>query len=368
MKMSIFSDRCRKAQARMHETGIDYLFVSVGSDMFYLTGYSKKPSERLSLFVLPKDGEPSMVTARFEAARLANVDRFYSIRTWDEAEDPMTILRTLVNANKKATIGIDDRIWGLFVLRMQSMLPEARFVSAEPVLSQSRMIKDSYEISRLQEMGRKMDKVYEEVVKLHFAGSTELDLAVQIQGIAKKQELKPRDHAGVASGPNGASPHHSTSDRVVEKSDGIWMELGCGGHVDGYCADMTRSVQVTPSTNKFRKTYEIVREAQQRAFEAIRPGVTCESIDAVGRRIITEAGYGEYFTHRLGHGLGLDEHEPPYIVQGNTTCLQEDMVFSDEPGIYLPGEFGIRIEDIVVVTRDGAERLYDSTRELIVVK
>jgi Xaa-Pro aminopeptidase len=368
MKMSIFSDRCRKAQARMHETGIDYLFVSVGSDMFYLTGYSKKPSERLSLFVLPKDGEPSMVTAKFEAARLANIDQFYTVRTWDDAEDPMTILRTLVNPDKKATIGIDDQIWGIFVLRMQSTLPEARFVSAGPVLSQLRIIKDSHEISRLREMGRKMDKVYEKVVKLHFTRSTELDLAEQIQEIVKDQGLKPEYHAGVASGPNGASPHHSTSDRVMEKSDGVWMELGCGGHVDGYWADKTRSVQVAPSTDTFRKTYEIVREAQQSAFEAIRPGVTCESIDAVGRRIITEAGYGEYFSHRLGHGLGLDIHEPPYIVQGNTMRLQEGMVFSDEPGIYLPGEFGIRIEDIVAVTKDGAERFYDSTHELIVVK
>ncbi len=366
--MSIFQDRCKKAQTKMQETGIDYLFVSVGSDLFYLTGYSKKPSERLTLFLLPKDGEPSMVTAKFEAARLANVDQFYTVHTWNDTEDPMTILRTLVSSNKKVTIGIDDQIWGIFVLRMQSTLPEANFVSAGPVLSQLRMTKDSHEVGRLREMGRKMDKVYEQVTQLKFSGSSELDLADQIQEIVKKQGLKPKYPADVASGPNGASPHHSSSGRKIGKSDGIWMELGCGGHVDGYWADKTRSVQVTPNTDRFRKVYEIVKKAQQGAFEAIRPGVTCESIDAVGREIITKAGYGEYFTHRLGHGLGLDIHEPPYIVQGNLLHLQEGMVFSDEPGIYLPGEFGIRIEDIVVVTKDGAERLYDSTHELITVK
>jgi len=366
--MTIFSERCRRAQTKMQQKGIDYLFVSVGSDMFYLTGYSKRPSERLTLFVLPAGGEPSMVTAKFEAARLASIEQFYEVQTWDETEDPMKILQRLVNQTKKTTIAIDDQIWGIFVLRMQEALRGSRFVSAEPVLSPLRMVKDAHEISRLREMGRRMDKVYEETLKLSFAGSTEIDVAEQIQEIGKKQELKPEYPAGVASGPNAASPHHSTSNRVIGKSDGIWMELGSGGHVEGYKADKTRSVQVAPGTQKFREIYEVVKEAQQKAFEAIKPGVTCESVDTVARKIITKAGYGDYFIHRLGHGLGLDIHEPPYIVNGNNMLLQEGMVFSDEPGIYLPGEFGIRIEDIVVVRKDGAERFYESARDLLLVK
>jgi len=366
--MTVFSDRCSRAQTKMQREGIDYLFVSVGSDMFYLTGYLKRPSERLTLFVLPASGQPSMVTARFEAARLAEMERSYEVQTWDETEDPMKILQRLVDETKRATVAIDDQIWGIFVLRMQEALPRSRFVSAEPILSPLRMMKDAHEISRLREMGRRMDKVYEETVKLSFSRSTEIDIAEQIQEICKKQGLNPEYPAGVASGPNGASPHHSTSNRVIGKSDGVWMELGSGGHVEGYKADKTRSVQVASGTEKFRKIYEIVKEAQQKAFEAIKPGVTCESVDAVARGIITKAGYGEFFIHRLGHGLGLDIHEPPYIVNGNKMLLQEGMVFSDEPGIYLPREFGIRIEDIVVVTKNGAERFYKSTHDLLVVK
>ena len=352
----------------MSEVGIDYLFISVGSDMFYLTGYGKRPSERLTLFVLPKEGEASMVTAEFEAARLAHMDRFYTVQPWKETEDPMTILRKLVNPDKKSVIAIDDKIWGVFLLRMMNALPGAKFVSADPVLTPLRMVKDAHEIQKLREMGRRMDKVYKKVFNLRFTGATETNLAEQIQEIVKHEGLKPERPAGVASGPNGASPHHETADRVIAKGDGVWLELGCGGHVDGYRADKTRSVQVAPATEKFKKIYEIVKQAQQKAFEAICPGVTCESIDAVARGFIADAGYGEYFIHRVGHGLGLDGHEPPYLVQGNTLKLQQGMVFSDEPGIYLPGEFGIRIEDIVAVTTNGAERFYMSTRELNVVE
>jgi Xaa-Pro aminopeptidase len=359
-----YTKRLTRVQQVMNEQQIDYMIVGVGTDMIYLTGYEKRPSERLTCFVVSKNGEPIMVTSFFEAARLAQTKAFYSVLTWKETEDPMNILKKVIEPSRKVKIAIDDRGWAIFLLRMQKAFPNAEWISASGVLSPLRMIKDQYEIESLREGGRRADKLYEQILSLKFAGKSEKQLGEDIFELAKELKMNPVRPAGIASGPNGMSPHHSSADRVIRPGDGVWMEIGCGGNMNGYYIDKTRSVQVNPPTEKFREIYDIVEAAHQAAFSHIRPRVTCEHVDATARKVISDAGFGEFFTHRLGHGLGLDVHEEPYIVEGNKLLLREGMVFSDEPGIYLPNEFGIRIEDIVTVTDSGAERFFHSTHEL----
>jgi Xaa-Pro aminopeptidase len=169
----------------------------------------------------------------------------------------------------------------------------------------------------------------------------------------------------VGSGPNGANPHHEFGERVIEEGDMVVLDFG--GIVDGYSSDTTRTVHVGEPTDEERKVHEIVQRAQQAGFEAVRPGVACQEIDRAARRVISDAGYGERFIHRTGHGIGLTAHEPPYLVEGEELPLEAGMCFSIEPGIYLPGEFGVRIEDIVAVTEDGGRRLNTTPRELTIV-
>lgn len=359
-----YAQRVAKAQQLMKEQQIDYAIIGVGTDMFYMTGYEKRPSERLTCLVVSKTKDSFMITSFFEAARLTQVKTFYSILTWKETEDPMNLLRKVIDPSERTRIAVDERGWAIFLLRMQKALPRAEWTSANTVIGPLRMIKDEYEIERLREGGRRADRLYEQILQLKFSGKTERQLGEEIFELAKEMKMNPARPAGIASGPNGMSPHHNSSDRVIRAGDGVWMEIGCGGNVNGYVIDKTRSVQVNPATDRFKQIYRIVEAAHQAAFRYVRPSVTCESVDAVARKVISDAGFGEYFTHRLGHGLGLDTHEEPYMVEGNTLQLKEGMVFSDEPGIYLPNEFGIRIEDIITVTKSGAERFFHSTHEL----
>lgn len=358
----------------MVKEGVDYLFVGSGSDMRYLCNYECNPNERLRLFVLPGDGKFSFITPAFEMPRfeLADIDIFFDLLPWEEIEDPMELVENLVDHTKSATIAVDNRHWGMFMIEYLRRFPKAKFVSAEPILGEMRIIKDANEIGYLKLLGKALDKVWEEALELDYVGRKESELGADLFEIKKRifkrpVELSPLGANRPASGINSSSPHAAGSDRVIQKGDAVSWEIG-RGLCQGYVGDKTRSVQAAPATEQYKKVYEVVKKAQQTAFEAIRPGVTCESIDLAGRRVIAKEGYGEYFTHRLGHGLGLDIHEPPYIVRDNYRKLEPGMVFSVEPGIYLPKKWGIRIEDIVYVTEDGAESFYKSTKGFREVK
>lgn len=374
--MSIFEKRCEKAQKLMAEEGIDYLFVGPGSDMRYIISYVCGQSERLRLFVLPVDGKPSFIGPLFEMPRfeLSGTKTFFDLLPWEEHEDPIDLVANLVDP-KTVTIAIDDRHQARFILRYLNKLPRAKVVSTMPVLGEMRIRKDATEIGYLIHLGKALDKVWEEALKLDYSGRKESEVGAELHEIKRKIFTRageptlspPRRPSRPTSGINSSSAHGGGGDRVIQPGDPIYWEIG-GGSCMGYAGDKTRSVQVAPATEEYKKLYEIVREAQQTAFEAIRPGVTCESIDAIGRKIIEKYGYGKYFSHRLGHGLGLDGHEYPYLVQGNKRKLEPGMVMSVEPGIYIPGKWGIRIEDIVYVTEDGAETLHHSTKEFHEVK
>ena len=368
--MSAFTERCQRAQALMKEKSIDWLFVSISPDLQYLVGYKSLLTERLTLFLLPQDGRPTIVMPQFESVKLEQEghDVFYNVKAWTETDNPITVVKETVGSSHGA-IGIAEQLWSVFLLRIQEALPAStRYLSASEVLEPLRLRKDDAEIASLREMGRRMDRVFEETCKLKFAGRTEREVDEDLGKIVRAQGLNPERGGGIASGPNSASPHHHSVDREIQVGDGIWIELGHGGNYNGYIADKTRVVHVGQPSDEFIRVYNVVKEAQETAFRSIRPGMECQEVDRIARGVITEAGYGEYFIHRVGHGLGLDVHEPPYMVEGNTQKIEPGMVFSVEPGIYLPGKFGIRIEDIVVATEDGAESFYASTHDCVIVE
>jgi len=356
----------------MTDHGIDYLFVGPGSDLLYLTNYRAMASERLGVFVLPQEGRGSFVGPLFEMPRfeLSKTKTFFDLIPWQEHEDPVVKVADLIDTSKKNKIGIDDRHQARFFIRYAKKIKKAKFVSTWPVLGEMRLHKDKTEISYLIHLGKALDKVWEEALRLKYSGRKESDVGAELNEIKRRifgsagtPEIQMPQAAGrPSSGINTSSAHGGGGDRVIQPSDAIYWEMG-GGSCQGYIGDKTRSCQVAPATAEHKRVYEVVRKAQQKAYEAVRPGVTCQSIDRIGRRIIERAGYGQYFNHGIGHGLGLDGHEDPYLVKGNRRKLEVGMVTSVEPGIYLPGKWGIRIEDIVYVTDDGAKSLYGSTKE-----
>jgi Xaa-Pro aminopeptidase len=235
-------------------------------------------------------------------------------------------------------------------------------VSLTDGLPMLRAVKDEAEVARLAAAGAAADAAFEEILRARFAGRRESEVAADLAALLVKHGHSQVDFTIVASGPNGANPHHGAGDRVM--ADGDTVVLDFGGLRDGYGSDTTRTVHVGQPSDEVRRVYELVRAAQQAAFEAVRPGVECQEIDRVARRVITEGGYGEYFIHRVGHGIGTTTHEPPYLVEGERQPLVPGMCFSIEPGIYLPNRFGVRIEDIVTVTEDGARRFNNTTHDL----
>ena len=258
-----------------------------------------------------------------------------------------------------------DRTWASHLLALERAGPERSFVAAGEALPLLRAVKDPDEIERLRVVAHAADGAFADVISLPFAGRAEAEVAAELDRLLREHGHERVDFTIVGSGPNAASSHHEPGERRIEPGDAVVMDFG--GMRDDYCSDITRTVFVGEPTDEEREVYAIVRAAQQAAFDAVRPGVAAQDVDRAARAVITDAGYGERFVHRTGHGIGLEVHEPPYIVEGNATPLEPGMTFSDEPGIYLEGRFGVRIEDQVAVTAEGAERLNDATRELTIV-
>jgi Xaa-Pro aminopeptidase len=347
----------------MGRRGIDALLLSIGADLPYFTGYTAMPLERLTMLVLPASGTAVLVVPELEAPRVVERPEIFAIRPWGETEDPVSIVARLLG--DAHTVAIGDRTWSAFLLRLQGQLPKTAFVSAASMTGELRMHKDPEEIDQLRQAGVAADRVMVRLADTPFGGRTEREVSRLIADMLLEEGHDRVDFAIVGSGPNGASPHHDASTRVIGAGDAIVCDFG--GAFGGYFSDTTRMFAVDRPPEGFDEPFQVLREAQAAAVGAIRPGVTAGSIDAVARGVITEAGYGRFFIHRTGHGIGLDVHEDPYIVEGNETVLEPGMTFSIEPGIYLPGRFGMRIEDIVVVAGDGVERLNTSPRELVTV-
>ncbi|MGH3037472.1 MAG: M24 family metallopeptidase, partial [Gaiellaceae bacterium] len=253
----------------------------------------------------------------------------------------------------------------MHLLGLQQAVPQSNYVSMTGALPMLRAVKDAEELERLTAAGASADKSFEQILGVRFAGRRERDIGADLARFLRDHGHSEVDFTVVGSGPNGANPHHEMSERTIEEGDMVVLDFG--GIKDGYGSDTTRTVHVGEPTDEEREVHEIVRRAQQAGFEAVMPGIECQEIDRAARKVISDAGYGEYFIHRTGHGIGLTTHEPPYMVEGETRLLEPGMCFSIEPGIYLSGRFGVRIEDIVTVTENGGQRLNNTTREMRIV-
>lgn len=365
--MGIYEERAQRAQQAMAQRGIDWLFVSHSTDLLYLIGFTKQQSERLALFMLPRTGRPTMIVPGFETAVFRKYATFFDLVGWQETENPVDKVADLVGGDGSGkTIAIGDQLHAIFLLRIQRALAGAKYVPGLDILARLRMMKTPDEIANLRAAAHGADRSYEALFSQSLLKMTELDVIRFLHARLLENGHQTVGNGIVGTGANGASPHHKTSDRRLQAGDAVVVDFG--GGLNGYRSDMTRTFQLGEAPREFKMIYELTREAQQLAFEAVKPGVTAESIDQVARDHITKGGYGDYFLHRTGHGIGLDGHESPYIVKNDRTILQEGMTFSIEPGIYLEGKYGVRIEDIVVVTSNGAERLNQSPRELRIVE
>jgi Xaa-Pro aminopeptidase len=367
---SRFADRLAAAAALAVEADIDALLIGVGSDLRYLTGYEALPLERLTMLVLVPGRDPVLIAPRLErAAAEAGVRTPIEIATWDETDDPY---RLAVGRLPVRRVAVSDTMTAMHLLRLQTTLgPHVRCTLASAVLRDLRMIKDDDEVSLLRLAAEAADRVVAAIAAGRLVGRTEADVAREVRERLIDEGHDAALFAIVASGPNSASPHHDASERVIAAGEPIVLDIG--GTLGGYGSDITRTLWVTGGDpakgpdERFRHLFNVLHHAQAASTQAVGPGISCESVDAAARGPIDAEGYGEAFFHRTGHGIGLDGHEDPYLVAGNRLPLGTGMAFSVEPGIYVPGAYGARIEDIVVCGSDGPIVLNQAPRELYVV-
>jgi Xaa-Pro aminopeptidase len=360
------TERLHVVAAAVREAGLSALLLTPGPDLRYVTGYDAKQLERLTCLAIPAQGAPFLLVPRLElkAAQASPASgQDLEMVSWGETEDPFGIIRGRLDDPQ--SVGLSDRMWALHVLRFRKIFPKAEQHLASTVLSSLRMRKTPAEVQALREAGEAIDRVHVKVPGWLRPGVTEREVGATIAEAILGEGHVQVDFVIVGSGPNAASPHHEVSDRVLRSGDVVVVDIG-GTMPSGYCSDCTRTYAIGAPPPEFTSYYSVLKDAQDKACEAVRPGIAAEDIDRTARDLIKEAGYGEWFIHRTGHGIGLESHEDPYIVEGNDIALEPGMSFSVEPGIY-PGPHGARIEDIVVCTDDGYERLNNVPRELVVV-
>jgi Xaa-Pro aminopeptidase len=363
------SGRLQQAAAAARDAGLAALLLTPGPDLRYLTGYDANQLERLTCLAVPAAGDPFLVVPRLElpAAQASPAGALdLDIVPWDETDDPYALAaRRLGWLGAGARVGLSDRMWALMVLAFRDALPAVRQDLASVALRALRMRKTPAEVAALLAAGEAIDRVHARVPGWLRAGRTERQVAADIADAIVEEGHARVDFTIVGSGPNAASPHHEVSDRVLRAGDAVVVDIG-GTMPSGYCSDCTRTYVLGTPPADFTAYYQVLHDAQEAAYEAVRPGVAAEAIDAAAREPIAAAGYGEFFVHRTGHGIGLEVHEDPYIVSGNAEPLAPGMAFSIEPGIY-PGPHGARIEDIVVCTEQGGQRLNNARRDLVCV-
>jgi Xaa-Pro aminopeptidase len=359
--------RLAAAQRATAQAGLDALLVTPGSDLRYLTGYHAHAQERLTCLVLPARGEPTLVVPALERpAAEASPAPGTGVRILDHTDgtDPYPLVVQALGGPVGA-VGLGNRMWAEQVLALRAVLPGTAQRLAGEVLRELRLRKSPAEVAALREAGAAIDSVHAQMGRWLRPGRTEAEVGADLATAIRAAGHATVDFVIVAAGPNGASPHHATSNRRIEPGDPVVVDIG-GTMPSGYCSDATRSyVAGGRAPADFADYYQVLYAAQRAAVAAVRPGVPAEAVDAAARDLITDAGFGPEFLHRTGHGIGLDGHEDPYLVTGNGRPLEPGMAFSIEPGIYLAGRHGARIEDIVVCTVDGVERLNTIPTELV---
>jgi Xaa-Pro aminopeptidase len=368
-QVEVFRSRLDRAAAAAGAAGLDALLVTPGSDLRYLIGAAGGSFERLTCLVLPADGgRPTLVVPKLELLGYESVlvdGLGVEAVTWVDGENPARLARAVLKSPKR--VAVSDFTPALHVFALRDALDGAEQHLAGPVIRELRMRKDESEIASLRAAGAAIDRVHARMGEFLRAGRTENEVAADIAAAIVEEGHALAEFVIVGSGPNGASPHHGSSDRTIEQGDVVVIDIG-GPVAEGYNSDSTRTYSIgTPRDGDVATTYAVLQQAQAAAVAAVRPGVTAQDIDVAAREVIAGAGFGEFFIHRTGHGIGLDVHEEPYIIAGNALPLEPGMAFSVEPGIYQPGRWGARIEDIVIVTEDGVESVNNQPHELVVL-
>jgi Xaa-Pro aminopeptidase len=374
-----YAARLTAARDALADRGLGAMLIGVGPDLRYLTGFVGEPMERVTLLVIPRRGPVSFVVPQLEAQKARTTPLVASgnaeVVPFEETDDaPTMVARLLIGAavtDRTAPIGLSDRLWAMHVLQMQAALPGRNFVPASVAMRDLRQVKDADEARLLGLAAAAADRTIDAIATGRLVGRTEAEVSREVRNRLIDEGHDLADFAIVGSGPNGASPHHDASERVIQAGEPVVLDIG--GTLAGYVSDTTRTIWVSGDAGiqpepEFVRVFGLVRDAQAEATAAVAPGVPAEQLDAVARRVITEAGHGEFFTHRVGHGIGLEVHEDPYMVSGNATPLATGMAFSVEPGIYLPGRWGVRLENIVMCGPAGPNVLNHSTLDLRVVR
>lgn len=362
---STYQARLERARDEMARQSVDVLLLGPSADLTYLIGFNAHHSERLNLLIVPRQGTPSLIIPALEAPLLGRAADLVSVHAWADHENPAERAAAVIQETGPRSAAVGNQLWSAFLLRIQAHLNDLSWREAAPLMRELRMIKDATELAALQKAATRTDEAWEEFIQAgSLTGLTETEALARLKSITGAKGVATV-WGLCASGPNSASPHHKTGDRVIQDGEPVLFDWG--GTVDGYYSDVTRTLHVGEPSEEFRVVYDTVRQANQATLDAVQPGTPLQELDRAARGTITEAGYGEAFIHRVGHGLGREVHEEPYLVEGNTLPLRAGMVFSDEPGIYLEGRFGVRIEDTVVCTEDGGQRLNEATRELVIL-
>jgi Xaa-Pro aminopeptidase len=358
--------RLERVARQVAEAGLTGILIGPGPDLVYLTGYAPIAlTERLTMLVVGPGTAPTMIVPGLErpSAEVAAGAEALTLLDWRDGDDAYAAFAPVLE--RSGRYAVSDQAWALHVLGLQRERPDLTWTSLTAGLPMLRAIKDASELDRLAAAGAAADACYEELLAGRFAGRQETAVAGDLADLLIAHGHSQVAFTVVGSGPNGANPYHEAGARVIQEGDMVVLDFG--GIRDQYGSDTSRTVHVGEPTDEEREVHEVVRVAQQAGFEAVRPGVACQDIDRAVRRVIADAGFGDLFVHRTGHGIGLTIYEPPYMVEGDGRPLAPGMCFSIEPGIYVPHRFGVRIEDVVCVTQDGGRRLNTTARELRLV-
>jgi Xaa-Pro aminopeptidase len=367
---SVHADRLRRAAREAAARDVLALLITPSPDYAYLLGYHPPALERLTCLIVPAEGAPSLVMPRLEEPlarhELGDLTDEIDLLPWDETDDPFALVRGRLSLDGPMRVAVQDQMFARFVLRLGAALDPVQLVEAGPSMAALRRTKTPEEIDRLRATAAAADQAMLAITAERLSGRSEDDVSRRIRELLLDAGHQTADFAIVASGPNAASPHHEPGERLIARGDALVLDIG--GTRDGYCSDTTRTAFVGEPPAEFAKLHAVLREAQAAACDAVAPGVAARDIDRTARRIIDDAGYADCFIHRTGHGIGMETHEEPYIVESNAEPLQPGDAFSVEPGIYVSGHWGARIEDIVVCTDSGGERLNTTSTELFIVE